>query len=64
MINIYYNELTGDIISTGTTNVGISTAADAPYITHATSIRICDYTVDLTTKELLYDPTPKIKPRP
>lgn len=54
MIKIYYNPSNGDILRTSSTTFSLD--GDDPYIEHPYDIRICDYKVDLETKQLVSNP--------
>lgn len=62
MIKIYYDPITGYIkqqISVDKDLEITGTMCDGPYIEHPVRIRMCDYTVDVHTQQLIHTPQPQ-----
>jgi hypothetical protein len=59
MIKIYYNPTNGEIkrvVSSDNITIQLGSGIDLPYIIHPTKIKMCDYQVNLETKQLEFVP--------
>lgn len=57
MFRIYYDQSTGQIIKACSRNIAKPTQT-LPYVDVQTSIRMCDYRVNIETQQLIHEPMP------